>query len=134
MDNPQLVDPDLWFYRRFEMWMMMRQLHGFDLPEFLDGCRHAYPTVCGLMYERDWITLEPMVAPKCLEAMQHMMEEFGSAAQRIQVEDADEEFQVQSALLTKVMLIDEDEPYGPNCHLDVKASDAHPPQPRPLAG
>ena len=120
MDDEQLVDPNLGMWSSFEMWMMMRQLRGFELPEFLDGCRHAYPAVCGLMYTREWDALEPMVSPKCLEAMQAMMEEFGSAARRIQVEDVEEDFQVQSALLTKVMLIDDDETDGPNCHLDVK--------------
>eukprot|EP00966_Prymnesium_polylepis_P055030 1272090-Prymnesium_polylepis.1 len=93
MDDESLVDPTLNMFRRFEMRVMLRNLRGFDLPEFLGGCQHAYPTVCALMYAREWEELEPMVAPTCLEAMRAMMDEFGDAGRRIQVEDPEEEFQ-----------------------------------------
>ena len=76
MDNELLVDPrqDLFLpvrlFRRSELWMSLRLLRGFDLEDFILGSSHAYGVVLTAMYTRDWETLEHLVSPACLEAMQ----------------------------------------------------------------
>lgn len=116
MDDETLVSPDLGLFRRSEMWMMLRILNGLDLPDFLAGCRQAYPMVTTLMYEREWADLEPLVAPHCLEAMKETMDIFRTEARRVQV-DSGSDIEVQSVQLRRAQVLSEG-PRG-SCHLDV---------------
>ena len=121
MNDPTLVEPSLGMYSSLEMWMMLRNLRGLEVPDFLEGCRHAYSTVSWLMYRREWDHLSELVAPHCLEAMQSTMEEIGDRGQRIEIEP--EDITVRSALLSRVRLLEtpaDQQPGGVPCHLDVR--------------
>jgi len=67
LDDPELVEPSLSLWRRTELYLSLRMLHGLDLPDFLRGARVAYPVVTTAMYRRDWEALQSLVAPNCLE-------------------------------------------------------------------
>eukprot|EP00962_Isochrysis_galbana_P055911 scaffold27723_cov101-Isochrysis_galbana.AAC.1 len=83
MGDPTLVSARLSVWRRTELYLALRMLPGLDLPEFLRGARGAYPVVCSLMYARDWEALQPLVSPRCLEAMRGAMDTMGDNAQRV---------------------------------------------------
>ncbi|KAL3892793.1 MAG: hypothetical protein SGPRY_014781 [Prymnesium sp.] len=125
MADESLVCPDLGFFTRYRLWMMLRLMRGFDPHDFLVGARHAYPVVCALMFTREWEQLNSIVAPPCLNAMKGMMDDFASQGQQIQVGDEPEkDFQVESAVISNVSLLEvaEDERQKTaNCVIDVKA-------------
>jgi len=117
-EEAQLVDPNLNPFRRAELYMNLRILHGLNLPDFMTGCAHAYDVVTLGMYSRDWTRLQPLVSKNCLEAMEGAMETFGDAGQRIQAEEAD--FKLLSCRLHKaqVLMPSDDVPRG-SCELSV---------------
>ena len=119
MEDETLTDATLWPHRRLELWLYLRNLKGLDLPNFLEGTRHAYVVVQRLMYQRDWDELEPLVSEGCLKAMQETMEHMGSVAQRVQFEEGD--IVVQSAVLRKARVLKPPETIFLNgcCELDV---------------
>ena len=120
INDPKLVDQNLGVYRAFEMWLMLRMLRGLELPEFLEGCSHAYTTVSWLMYEREWEALSELVSPGCLAAMQSTMDEFLSERRRIEISQ-EQDIQLNSVLLSRARVLEapDDHP-GVACHLDVK--------------
>ena len=96
-------------FRRAELWASLRLLHGFDLPEFIEGARRAYGVASAAMYERDWGYLRPLVHEDCLGAMQGMAEDLAARAQRVQIPDVEESsapaFNVLSAKLRRAQLL-----------------------------
>jgi len=105
--------------------MSLRLLQGLDLEDFLEGCSHAYRVVMTAMYTRDWETLEHLVSPSCLEAMQASMEQFGDAGQRLEMEsseegDGNDGFKLISCRLRRAQVLKPAEGVPPGaCHLSV---------------
>ena len=88
---------------------MLHLMPGFNLPDFLEGTRHAYGAVTRLMYARDWDALRPLVAPACLDAMTSTMEDIAGDGRRIVDFDADDAIRIQSMTLNNVLLLDDPE-------------------------
>jgi len=77
MDSPWLVDPQQPVFERTHTWMSLRLLHGFDLPEFLVGSRHAYLVTSELLQAARWEELRELVHPDVLESMEETFEVAG---------------------------------------------------------
>ena len=102
---------------------MLHLMPGFNLPDFLEGTRHAYGAVTRLMYARDWENLTPLVSPACLDAMVSTMDDLAGDARRIVDADAEDAISIQSATLHRVLLLDDPEFQTGDArkvHLDVR--------------
>lgn len=147
VNDPSLVDPvadgfvaaSQSIYRRGLLALMLRSLPGLDLPDFLEGARHAYGVTTRHMYRKNWDELEPMVAPGCLVAMQEAMEQLtaGDDPSRVVGEDEEGAITVKRAVLHQINIVDierteaaslrlphrtaSDDDFAPVlCHLDVR--------------
>jgi hypothetical protein len=122
MANDELLSSDLGFFRRTELYFMLRTLPGLDLPEFLQGARMAYSAVTRLMYSREFEALGPLVSPAMLNAMRQTMEEEPFDVRRVEGHDEDESIVVTHATLVRAQLLTppSDDLWLPRqCHLDV---------------
>ena len=117
-DDRQLV-ADLNFYRRGELWTMLRLLPGFDLPDFLEGCKVAYPAVTTLMYTRQFDELATLTSPACCEAMRATIEGMADDGHRTQLPSDGVLAEVLSARLRSVQLLQSDDGDTPPgaCHV-----------------
>lgn len=121
MDDPSLVSPSLSLWRRSELFLSLRLLPGLNLKEFLRGAAVAYPVVCSAMYTRDWDALAPLVAPRCLEAMQEAMDGMAEVGQRVSLAPDGSDLTVLSATLARAQVLQtsDEVPQG-SCLLHVK--------------
>jgi hypothetical protein len=119
VQDPTLVSPD-GLFGTARMWVMLRVIPGFDLPDFLMGTRLAYGTATRLMYARDWVALEPLVSKELHSAMQETMDIFGAEGRRVMLPDAEDAIDVKSAVLRRVAVLEgEEDAAGRRCHMDV---------------
>ena len=118
MADARLIDQRIGVFERTNLWMSLRLLHGLDLPDFLQGSRHAYHVVHNLVRDCEWDALEPMVQPKCLEALEGFHPNIKALPQ-----DTDNDISILSAVVSSARLL---EPctYTPipegTAHLEVK--------------
>ena len=108
MADSTLIDPGLPVWRRAELWLTLRMLHGLDLEDFLRGASGAYPVVLRAMYNRDWPVLEPLVSEQCLDAMQATMEDMARNAQRVDLAGDESDFQMISCRLSRAQILQSD--------------------------
>jgi hypothetical protein len=116
MANPEIIDQRIGVFERTNLWMNLRLLHGLDLPEFLQGSRHAYSVVHDLLRAADFDALEPLMQPKCLETLEGFAPNIAAMPR-----NTDDSITMLSAVLSAAHLL---EPcsYTPEgtAHLEVK--------------